>query len=416
MAMMHGSHTTKSNQSGMTPTFHHHEPSFFEDSFQYDFTSVSGDGATQQLWPDLQYTNLHNFRPAEPTEHNFHSSFGSVNTSTAIDADDVVLRKVENSPTLPALPYKVDTSKYENVDYQDYITRPMEYESSSPSTIETESNGPPTPVTNSPFRASFDDPFPVMRRDSFVPKVESAPLLSGPHVMLDNTSLSAPTCHVPLSVIFNEAQHHQPPAEQTSFALHSHAHGGLMNNMTAYQGFNAPSTQPTLTADSFDMSSASSVPDLDRPFLDTTSDEDTDSDSGTDTDSEHSSELEASDRAVSEATHRRERDRYLLKMREKGYSYKDIKRRGRFTEAESTLRGRVRVMTKHKSQRVRKPVWKANDIRLLEDAVDMFADSVSARYNHGRIPWKKISDWMKDNGSSYTFAGATCARKWKALK
>ncbi|KAK4507010.1 hypothetical protein PRZ48_000744 [Zasmidium cellare] len=408
MPMMHGSHTTASNQSGMTPTFHQHEPSFFEDSFQYDFTSMGGDATTQQLWPEAQYSHLNNFRPAEPTDNTFNGSFGSITSSNATDADDVVLRKVDNSPALPALSYKVDTSKYEHVDYQDYITRPMEYESSSPSTIETESNGPPTPVTGSPFRASFDDPFMGPRRDSAVAKVETAPLQAAPQVVLNNASLTAPTCHVPLSVIFNEAQYH-PSAESSSFALHSHAHGGLVNNMAAYQGFRDTSTQPTLATDSFDMSSTDSVPDLD--LLDATSEEDSD----TESDSEHSSELEASDRAVSEATHRRERDRYLLKMREKGYSYREIKRRGRFTEAESTLRGRVRVMTKHKSERVRKPVWKANDVRLLHDAIDIFVDSESARDNHGRIPWKKISDWMKENGSSYTFAGATCARKWKAL-
>lgn len=63
-----------------------------------------------------------------------------------------------------------------------------------------------------------------------------------------------------------------------------------------------------------------------------------------------------------EAVHRRRRDRYLLKMREQGFTYKEIKRRGRFEEAESTLRGRVRVLTKDKSERVRKPEWNENDV------------------------------------------------------
>lgn len=360
MAMMHGSHATASNQNADTPTFHHHEPSFFEDSFSYDGMSMGGDVAVPQLWPDLEPTNLHNFRPAEPTDNSFNnsfasnSSFGSMSIPPASRADDAAPHKVDNSPTLPALSYRIDTSKYEHVDYNDYVLRSMDYESLSPSTIETESNGPPTPI--SLYRANFNDPFLAPRRDSFVAKVENAPFQSNTHVMINNDSAqTAPTSHVPLSMIFNDVQHQQQ-ADTTSFARHPHTHGGLVNNTTAYQDFVAPTVQAALTANSLDMSSTSSVPDLDQGFLDTSSEED--SDSGSD----HSSELEASNRAVSEANHRRDRDRYLLKMRENNISYKEIKRRGRFTEAESTLRGRVRVMTKHKSERVRKPAWTANDV------------------------------------------------------
>ena len=56
------------------------------------------------------------------------------------------------------------------------------------------------------------------------------------------------------------------------------------------------------------------------------------------------------------------RDRYLLEKRKEGLSYKEIKREGHFTEAESTLRGRVRVLTKAKIDRVRKPHWTAKDV------------------------------------------------------
>lgn len=31
-------------------------------------------------------------------------------------------------------------------------------------------------------------------------------------------------------------------------------------------------------------------------------------------------------------------------------------------------------------------------------------------------PWKKISEWMKDNGASYPFAPATCAKKWEHIQ
>jgi hypothetical protein len=62
---------------------------------------------------------------------------------------------------------------------------------------------------------------------------------------------------------------------------------------------------------------------------------------------------------------RERRDQYLLDRREEGYTYKDIKLMGNFSEAESTLRGRVRVLTKDRSERVRRPVWTENDVGAL---------------------------------------------------
>ena len=59
---------------------------------------------------------------------------------------------------------------------------------------------------------------------------------------------------------------------------------------------------------------------------------------------------------------RERRDQYLLDRREEGYTYKDIKVMGNFSEAESTLRGRVRVLTKDRSERVRRPVWTEGDV------------------------------------------------------
>lgn len=66
--------------------------------------------------------------------------------------------------------------------------------------------------------------------------------------------------------------------------------------------------------------------------------------------------------ATAGAAHRLTRDAFLLEHRRAGISYKEIKRRGRFREAESTLRGRVRVLTKEKWQRVRKPEWFDDDV------------------------------------------------------
>lgn len=57
-----------------------------------------------------------------------------------------------------------------------------------------------------------------------------------------------------------------------------------------------------------------------------------------------------------------ERNTFLIDCKRRGLSYKDIKRVGGFKEAESTLRGRYRTLTKSKDQRVRKPKWQDKDV------------------------------------------------------
>jgi hypothetical protein len=56
------------------------------------------------------------------------------------------------------------------------------------------------------------------------------------------------------------------------------------------------------------------------------------------------------------------KDDILLQCRSRGMSYKEIKRTYNFPEAESTLRGRHRTLTKDKKDRVRKPEWTARDV------------------------------------------------------
>lgn len=62
-------------------------------------------------------------------------------------------------------------------------------------------------------------------------------------------------------------------------------------------------------------------------------------------------------------TRRSAKDDFLVQKKQSGMTYKDIKREGGYTEAESTLRGRFRALTKAKSARVRKPEWTDNDVR-----------------------------------------------------
>ncbi|GFF73336.1 hypothetical protein IFM53868_01045 [Aspergillus udagawae] len=67
-------------------------------------------------------------------------------------------------------------------------------------------------------------------------------------------------------------------------------------------------------------------------------------------------------RARSISCHNDARNAFLIECKRRGLSYKDIKRLGGFEEAESTLRGRFRTLTKSKEQRVRKPQWKDKDV------------------------------------------------------
>ena len=58
------------------------------------------------------------------------------------------------------------------------------------------------------------------------------------------------------------------------------------------------------------------------------------------------------------------RDSELLMLRQSGLSYRQIKKDHGFKEAESTLRGRFRTLTKPKGSRVRKPGWGAETVSI----------------------------------------------------
>jgi len=57
-----------------------------------------------------------------------------------------------------------------------------------------------------------------------------------------------------------------------------------------------------------------------------------------------------------------DRDRFLILNKLKGKTYKEIRKQGGFHEAESTLRGRFRTLTKSREERVRKPKWREGDV------------------------------------------------------
>ncbi|KAJ8128669.1 hypothetical protein O1611_g4964 [Lasiodiplodia mahajangana] len=105
------------------------------------------------------------------------------------------------------------------------------------------------------------------------------------------------------------------------------------------------------------------------------------------------------------------KNRFLVESKLAGMTYREIRRKGGFTEAESTLRGRFRTLTKNKEQRVRKPEWQDKDIRLLKRAVRKFTKGD----NSARVPWKQVATYIYEHDGSYHFGNATCRKKWDEL-
>ncbi|KAH6681664.1 hypothetical protein B0J14DRAFT_679677 [Halenospora varia] len=112
--------------------------------------------------------------------------------------------------------------------------------------------------------------------------------------------------------------------------------------------------------------------------------------------------------------YRNSRDDFLVKSKLAGMSYKEIRRKGGFNEAESTLRGRFRTLTKAKSARVRKPEWNDNDIRLLKKAVRKLTHNSDP--SKSKVPWKLVAEYIANNGGSYHFGNATCRKRWDELQ
>lgn len=78
---------------------------------------------------------------------------------------------------------------------------------------------------------------------------------------------------------------------------------------------------------------------------------------------ERQPEEEESDSEVAKANaERAKKDEFLVQNKRAGMTYREIRRKGNFTEAESTLRGRYRTLTKDKNARVRKPEFLDNDV------------------------------------------------------
>ncbi|KAB8295749.1 hypothetical protein EYC80_008574 [Monilinia laxa] len=112
---------------------------------------------------------------------------------------------------------------------------------------------------------------------------------------------------------------------------------------------------------------------------------------------------------------RSEKDEFLVSSRRQGISYKQIRSKGKFSDAESTLRGRFRTLTKDKKDRVRKPKWTDNDLCLLNKAVKKLGRKNRDGWEP-KVQWKKVAEYIADNGGSYRFGYATCRKRWLEIE
>ncbi|KIW19977.1 hypothetical protein PV08_00552 [Exophiala spinifera] len=118
------------------------------------------------------------------------------------------------------------------------------------------------------------------------------------------------------------------------------------------------------------------------------------------------------------------KDDLLVHLKSQGMSYKQIKEIGGFSEAESTLRGRYRALTKPKEARLRRPEWGDREIELLFEGVaycsntDPLAssslhnlDAISIGQFVNKVPWKQVAEYMEGKGT-YRYGNATVKKKY----
>lgn len=62
---------------------------------------------------------------------------------------------------------------------------------------------------------------------------------------------------------------------------------------------------------------------------------------------------------------------------------------------------------------------KSGQIRLLRSAVSyhrkLREEGAYVRHRDGKLPWKQIAERMRNDGASYMFAPATCAKKYEEI-
>ncbi|KAK4545582.1 hypothetical protein LTR36_002932 [Oleoguttula mirabilis] len=402
------SYTPQQHHGTMANT--HAQPSFFADEMYHhrDEPAVFEEMAHQPLAALPQLTTV-GFRPLLPSA----PGPGPVPSAAVAPA---FLRKNESIAPLVipgVLGSHVDNAQYTPILPNDWTRASIDYDYSSPASVDTHAISPLTPGTDgsgsftehyfksefysnnavaADFAAKhFSNPFGA----TMYPGAMPSPFVAPPHVPYHEPTAFVPVSGLPLSG------------------------GYMMQAAMASQGGEAGQGQhhhhmPPLAFQSTPEYQELELSDDDLYELDQTSDAEDEAETPHDADESASRNRHRS--TVSERQQQHDRDTYLVRMRRRGISYRDIKRGGRFREAESTLRGRYRVLTKDKGERVRSPKWTAEDERLLREAVEHCSRNGKGAAASRKIPWKRVSEYVKSNGGTYLFAPATCARKWDALQ
>ncbi|GAB7358383.1 hypothetical protein MBLNU230_g2453t1 [Neophaeotheca triangularis] len=390
---------------------------FPDDQSMFDTSASSWTTAPAPIFPFRPVDGYH----TEQVEH----------LTPSVSPDTVQPTKIETSPCMPALSLldeDVDASNYEPVSNDDWALASTDYGPSPAST-----HGPFTPLETDASEGSFNQhnskawagaPRSIDHNRAlaqyggdvmFQPQIrEDASMLTSVYGSAPSSTWSigpsAPNSSFGTNTSVNPTNDSMTLYTNPTYPTHPHSHAQA-NPIFHHPNPVLPST--TLYAPSETSHSASSEePTQQNP-----------------PNNPQHSEAATTATTNGETEHRRNRDAYLLEMRRKGHSYKTIKRRGGFREAESTLRGRVRVLTKEKWERVRRPEWTEADLRLLRLAVRSFQHNAGARGRAAgaedagfetaapgkerKIPWKKVSERIKEMGGTYLFAPATCAKKWQ---
>ncbi|WPG98173.1 Hypothetical protein R9X50_00095900 [Acrodontium crateriforme] len=346
----------------------------------------------------------------------------------SMDNAPPLIMNMENHLQVPApeiLHSAVDASAYSQVDYDEIATAGISYNAASPHSNDSNSTGPLTPDSDG---SSFTDKFFGGNNHqgnavalSFLAKVkqerEDLPLHHQSPFHYNNTPHGLPITARRIWTIPGERM-----KDATAFDIFPDAQGRYAHfgNLT-YQLPPALAVDPRTILPSSESDSDHSADEGYSEISETNGRRSSAASHLSDNSPAPgtSPSVEAGTVIQQKIPNRSKEDELLIKWRNDGMSYKDIKDRLGLKEAESTLRGRYRTLTKAKSERVRNPIWTERDERLLLRAVDHFAHADAAAHSRRgphKIPWEQVSKWVKDHGGSYRFAAAACSKKYDSLR
>lgn len=331
------------------------QTSFFADEmYHYGDEQAMFEGASQHLPFQQSPAPNHAFRPLLP-----YADALPVRAAAAPLTGAMKIESAEQQAVPGVLASHVDRTQYAPVSDLDWARASIEYDVPSPDSVDSSAMSPLTPATDG--SESFAEHF--FRSDSYA----------------NNTVAAAFTAKQQHVNVF--APHHlHPGATSSSFTAPAQ---GMFYNPAAFTGLVGAHGQDnvSITPAALAMASSHRFPGAHSTtvpkYLPEASEEadmvsmtghgrgfalspdfEQEDVSGTEEDPSASSQSST----VNHPNEQRQRDEFLIRMRQQGVPYREIKRRGRFREAESTLRGRVRVLTKEPGERVRRPEWTTADV------------------------------------------------------